>query len=180
MKRPTEVRLIDLRKSFGETGAVKDVSLTIERGDFFTFLGPSGCGKTTILRMITGFTRPDSGKILFDHLEVNEIPPWKREVGMVFQNYALWPHLSVFDNVAFGLRERGFSKSTIAEKTYRALAMVNLEGLAKRRPWELSVGQQQRVALARTLVIEPRLLLLDEPLSNLDAKRRVQRRQALA
>ena len=179
MKQATEVRLINLRKAFGETEAVKKVNLTIERGDFFTFLGPSGCGKTTILRMIAGFTRPDQGKILFDEAQVNDVPPWKRDVGMVFQNYALWPHLSIFDNVAFGLRERNLSRSVVSERTHRALDMVNLKGLEKRRPSELSGGQQQRVALARTLVIEPRLLLLDEPLSNLDAKLRIQMRQEL-
>ena len=177
--QPTEVRLVDLRKSFGEVEAVKEVNLTIERGDFFTFLGPSGCGKTTILRMIAGFTRPDGGSILFDEKEVMDVPPWKRDVGMVFQNYALWPHLSVFENVAFGLKERNLSKSVVQEKTRRALIMVNLAGLEKRRPSELSGGQQQRVALARTLVIEPRLLLLDEPLSNLDAKLRIQMRHEL-
>lgn len=177
--KATEVRLVDLRKSFEEVEAVKDVNLTIERGDFFTFLGPSGCGKTTILRMIAGFTIPDEGKILFDDIEINEVPPWKRDVGMVFQNYALWPHLSVFENVAFGLKERDLPKSTVQEKTRQALSMVNLEGLEKRRPSELSGGQQQRVALARTLVIEPKLLLLDEPLSNLDAKLRIQMRHEL-
>ncbi len=179
MTQATEVQLIDLKKSFGEVEAVKGVTLTIERGDFFTFLGPSGCGKTTILRMIAGFTRPDAGKILFDGEEVNEIPPWKRNVGMVFQNYALWPHLSVFENVAFGLKERNLPKSVIRDKTLKALAMVDLEGMERRRPSELSGGQQQRVALARTLVIEPRLLLLDEPLSNLDAKLRIQMRHEL-
>lgn len=177
--KATEVRLINLKKSFGETEAVKDVNLTIERGDFFTFLGPSGCGKTTILRMIAGFTRPDQGKVFFDEMEVNDVPPWKKNVGMVFQNYALWPHLSVLENVAFGLKERNLPKSIVQEKTRQALAIVNLEGLEKRRPSELSGGQQQRVALARTLVIEPRLLLLDEPLSNLDAKLRIQMRHEL-
>lgn len=179
MNQATEVRLINLKKSFGETEAVKDVNLIIERGDFFTFLGPSGCGKTTILRMIAGFTRPDSGGILFDGKEINDVPPWKRDVGMVFQNYALWPHMSVFENVAFGLKERSLPKSMVQEKTRKALVMVNLEGLERRRPSELSGGQQQRVALARTLVIEPRLLLLDEPLSNLDAKLRIQMRHEL-
>jgi len=179
MNQATEVRLINLKKSFGETEAVKDVNLIIERGDFFTFLGPSGCGKTTILRMIAGFTRPDSGGILFDGKEISDVPPWKRDVGMVFQNYALWPHMSVFENVAFGLKERSLPKSMVQEKTRKALVMVNLEGLEKRRPSELSGGQQQRVALARTLVIEPRLLLLDEPLSNLDAKLRIQMRHEL-
>jgi spermidine/putrescine ABC transporter ATP-binding subunit len=179
MNQATEVQLIDLRKSFGEVEAVKGVNLTIERGDFFTFLGPSGCGKTTILRMIAGFVTPDSGEILFDGKEMNDVPPWKRDVGMVFQNYALWPHMSVFENVAFGLKERNLPKSIVQKKTHQALSMVNLEGLEKRRPSELSGGQQQRVALARTLVIEPRLLLLDEPLSNLDAKLRIQMRHEL-
>ncbi|MBM4338485.1 MAG: ABC transporter ATP-binding protein [Deltaproteobacteria bacterium] len=179
MSKATEVRLVALRKSFGEVEAVKDVNLTIGRGDFFTFLGPSGCGKTTVLRMIAGFAIPDQGKILFDEKVVNDIPPWKRDVGMVFQNYALWPHLTVFENVAFGLKERDLPKSTVQEKTLKALGMVNLSGLEKRRPSELSGGQQQRVALARTLVIEPKLLLLDEPLSNLDAKLRIQMRLEL-
>jgi iron(III) transport system ATP-binding protein len=179
MNHTTEVRLLNLKKSFQDVEAVKDVCLTIEGGDFFTFLGPSGCGKTTILRMIAGFTRPDGGQIFFGDRLVNDIPPWERNVGMVFQNYALWPHMSVFENVAFGLKERKLPKSAVQEKTGQALAMVNLEGLEKRRPSELSGGQQQRVALARTLVIEPQLLLLDEPLSNLDAKLRLQMRQEL-
>ncbi len=179
MKQATGVRLIDLKKRFGETEAVKEVNLSIERGDFFTFLGPSGCGKTTILRMIAGFARPDQGTILFDGEEVNDVPPWKRDVGMVFQNYALWPHLSVFENVAFGLKERNLARAIVSERTHRALSIVNLEGLERRKPSELSGGQQQRVALARTLVIEPRLLLLDEPLSNLDAKLRIQMRHEL-
>ena len=179
MNKATEVRLINLWKKFGEVEAVRDVNLMIEEGDFFTFLGPSGCGKTTLLRMIAGFARPDQGTIFFDEVEVKDVPPWKRNVGMVFQNYALWPHLSVFENVAFGLKERNLLKSIIQEKTHQALSMVNLEGLEKRRPSELSGGQQQRVALARTLVIEPRLLLLDEPLSNLDAKLRIQMRHEL-
>ena len=177
--KATEVRLIGLEKRFGEVEAVRDVNLFIRGGDFFTFLGPSGCGKTTLLRMIAGFTRPDRGVIHFDGVEVQDVPPWKRNVGMVFQNYALWPHLSVFENVAFGLKERNLPKSVVSESTHRALSVVNLEGMEKRRPSELSGGQQQRVALARTLVIEPRLLLLDEPLSNLDAKLRVQMRQEL-
>jgi iron(III) transport system ATP-binding protein len=179
MNKATKVRLINLWKKFGEVEAVKDVNLMIGGGDFFTFLGPSGCGKTTLLRMIAGFTRPDQGTIFFDEVEVKDVPPWERNVGMVFQNYALWPHLSVFENVAFGLKERNLPKSMTQEKTRQALSMVNLEGLEKRRPSELSGGQQQRVALARTLVIEPRLLLLDEPLSNLDAKLRIQMRHEL-
>jgi spermidine/putrescine ABC transporter ATP-binding subunit len=179
MNKATEVRLVNLWKKFGEVEAVKNVNLIVERGDFYTFLGPSGCGKTTLLRIIAGFTKPDKGSVFFDGTEVQDVPPWKRNVGMVFQNYALWPHLSVFENVAFGLKERNLPKSLVLEKTHQALSMVNLQGLEKRRPSELSGGQQQRVALARTLVIEPRLLLLDEPLSNLDAKLRVQMRHEL-
>ena len=177
--KAAEVRIENLSKKFGELYAVKDVNLHIQKGDFYTFLGPSGCGKTTLLRMIAGFTTPDEGDIYFDEQRVNDIPPWERDVGMVFQSYALWPHLSVFDNIAFGLRERKVPKAVIREKVNAALKMVNLEGLEKRRPSQLSGGQQQRVALARTLVIEPRLLLLDEPLSNLDAKLRVQMRNEL-
>lgn len=121
--KATEVRLINLWKKFGEVEAVRDVNLKIEGGDFFTFLGPSGCGKTTLLRMIAGFTRPDQGTIFFDEVKVKDVPPWKRDVGMVFQNYALWPHLSVFENVAFGLKERNLPKSIIQEKTHHALSM---------------------------------------------------------
>jgi len=174
-----EVRIENLSKRFGELYAVKDVNLHIQKGDFYTFLGPSGCGKTTLLRMIAGFTTPDEGDIYFDEQRINDIPPWERNVGMVFQSYALWPHMSIFDNIAFGLRERKVPKADIQDKVYAALKMVNLAGLEKRRPSQLSGGQQQRVALARTLVIEPRLLLLDEPLSNLDAKLRIQMRNEL-
>lgn len=177
--KAAEVRIENLSKRFGELYAVKDVNLRIRRGDFYTFLGPSGCGKTTLLRMIAGFTTPDEGDIYFDEQRINDVPPWERNVGMVFQSYALWPHMSVFDNIAFGLRERKVPKAATQEKVYAALKMVNLEGLEKRRPSQLSGGQQQRVALARTLVIEPRLLLLDEPLSNLDAKLRIQMRNEL-
>jgi len=174
-----EVHIEHLSKRFGELYAVKDVNLHIQKGDFYTFLGPSGCGKTTLLRMVAGFTTPDEGDIYFDEQRINDVPPWERNVGMVFQSYALWPHMSVFDNIAFGLRERKIPKADIQDKVYAALKMVNLEGLEKRRPSQLSGGQQQRVALARTLVIEPRLLLLDEPLSNLDAKLRIQMRNEL-
>lgn len=177
--KATEVRIENLSKKFGNLYAVKDVSLHIQQGDFYTFLGPSGCGKTTLLRMIAGFTTPDGGDIYFDDQRVNDTPPWERNVGMVFQSYALWPHMSVFENIAFGLRERKVAKSAIRAKVNAALQMVNLKGMEKRRPSQLSGGQQQRIALARTLVIEPRLLLLDEPLSNLDAKLRVQMRNEL-
>ena len=179
MNQSIEVRTENLRKQFGDVQAVKDANLHIAKGEFYTFLGPSGCGKTTLLRMLAGFTSADSGSIYFDDQIVNDIPPWKRNVGMVFQNYALWPHMNVFENIAFGLRERGIAKSEIQGRVERSLKMVNLEGHDKRRPSQLSGGQQQRVALARTLVTEPGLLLLDEPLSNLDAKLRVQMREEL-
>ena len=169
-----EIRISHLSKQFGDLYAVQNVSLHIQKGDFYTFLGPSGCGKTTLLRMIAGFTQPDTGDILFDNQRVNDLPPWKRDVGMVFQNFALWPHLSVFDNIAFGLRERKLQKPLVREKVYGALQLVDLEGVEYRRPSQLSGGQQQRVALARTLIVEPRALLLDEPLSSLDARLRVQ------
>jgi len=174
-----EVRIEHLSKRFGELYAVKDVSLHIQKGSFYTFLGPSGCGKTTLLRMVAGFTIPEEGDIYFDQQRVNDVPPWERNVGMVFQSYALWPHMTVFENVAFGLKERKIPKSSLQDKVYAALEMVNLGGMEKRRPSQLSGGQQQRVALARTLVIEPQLLLLDEPLSNLDAKLRIQMRNEL-
>ena len=174
-----EVRIEHISKRFGELYAVKDVSLRVRKGDFYTFLGPSGCGKTTLLRMVAGFTAPEKGHIYFDDERVNDMPPWERNIGMVFQSYALWPHMTVFSNIAFGLKERKVPKSSIQDKVYAALKMVNLEGMEKRRPSQLSGGQQQRVALARTLVIEPRLLLLDEPLSNLDAKLRIQMRNEL-
>lgn len=179
MLKAAEVRIENLNKKFGDLYAVKDVDLHIQKGDFYTFLGPSGCGKTTLLRMVAGFTVPDEGDIYFDDQRVNNVPPWERNVGMVFQSYALWPHMTVFENIAFGLKERKVPKPSVQDKVYDALKMVNLEGMEKRRPSQLSGGQQQRVALARTLVIEPRLLLLDEPLSNLDAKLRIQMRNEL-
>ena len=166
-------------KRYTTQWAVYQVSLRIERGEFFTFLGPSGCGKTTLLRMIAGFVSPDEGIVYLDGESVNTVPPWKRNVGMVFQSYALWPHMNVFDNVAFGLRERKQNRLEIQRKVADALKQVALEGTAERRPSQLSGGQQQRVALARTLVIQPRVLLLDEPLSNLDAKLRVEMRLEL-
>ncbi|MDP6778873.1 MAG: ABC transporter ATP-binding protein [Candidatus Latescibacteria bacterium] len=178
-QKAAEIRIDHLTKRFGDLTAVRDVSLHIGKGDFFTFLGPSGCGKTTLLRMIAGFTRPDAGDIFFDDQRVNDLPPWRRQVGMVFQNFALWPHMSAFDNVAFGLRERRLPKGEIRERAIAALEMVELGGMEDRRPSQLSGGQQQRVALARTLVVEPRGLLLDEPLSSLDAKLRVQMRNEL-
>jgi iron(III) transport system ATP-binding protein len=172
----SEVRLDNVGKRFGDLWAVRGTTLTVAPGDFYTFLGPSGCGKTTVLRMIAGFARPDEGQVRLDGIVMNAVPPWKRDVGLVFQSYALWPHLSVFENVAFGLRERRVPRAEAGRRVQEALGMVNLEGMGDRRPSQLSGGQQQRVALARTLVIQPRVLLLDEPLSNLDAKLRAQMR----
>ena len=170
--KAAEVRLENLGKRYGDLWAVRGIELTIERGEFYTLLGPSGCGKTTLLRAIAGFLPPDEGTVFLDGEPVNHVPPWKRGLGMVFQNYALWPHMTVFENVAFGLRERKFDRKQIEKKVSEALELVNLKGTEGRRPSQLSGGQQQRVALARTLVIQPRALLLDEPLSNLDANLR--------
>ena len=176
MMQPAEVRLDGIGKSYGEQWVVRDVNLHIRRGEFFTFLGPSGCGKTTLLRIIAGFVFPDEGTVSLDGQPVNHVPPWQRNVGLVFQNYALWPHMTVFENVAFGLRERKVARSEIEPRVMETLKQVDLQGTENRRPSQLSGGQQQRVALARTLVIQPRLLLLDEPLSNLDAKLRIDMR----
>jgi ABC-type Fe3+/spermidine/putrescine transport system ATPase subunit len=177
--RAAEIDLREVGKRYGALWAVRDVSLTVVPGEFFTLLGPSGCGKTTVLRMIAGFLEPDAGEIRLDGRSVAGLPPWKRDLGLVFQNYALWPHLNVFEHVAFGLRERRTPRAELRERVEDALRMVGLEALAARRPAQLSGGQQQRVALARTLVLRPRALLLDEPLSNLDARLRAQMRTEL-
>jgi spermidine/putrescine ABC transporter ATP-binding subunit len=171
-----QVKLENIGKRYGALWAVRHVDLEIARGEFYTLLGPSGCGKTTLLRTIAGFISPDEGTVFLDGEPVTHIPPWKRNLGMVFQNYALWPHLTVFDNVAFGLKERKVPRREIEPRVMQALEQVGLKGTEKRRPSQLSGGQQQRVALARTLVIQPRVLLLDEPLSNLDAKLRQEMR----
>jgi spermidine/putrescine transport system ATP-binding protein len=166
------VALEGTTKSFGSVKAVDDVSVSVDEGEFFSLLGPSGCGKTTSLRMIAGFERPDAGRILIGETDVTETPPHRRPVNTVFQSYALFPHLSVGDNVAFGLR---FAKVDKRERTRRvgeALELVQLAGYETRKPHQLSGGQQQRVALARALILEPALLLLDEPLGALDAKLR--------
>ncbi len=168
------IHLKDAVKRFGTLEAVSRVSLDIEDGELFTLLGPSGCGKTTILRLIGGFHRPDRGEIYFGEKEVSAIPPYQRNIGMVFQNYALWPHMTIFENVAYGLKLKKAPKSDISTRVGRIFSMVNLTGLEKRYPGQLSGGQQQRVALARALVLNPDVLLLDEPLSNLDAKIRQQ------
>ena len=169
----TQVKIENIQKKYGNVAVLKGVNLVIEPGEFFTLLGPSGCGKTTLLRTIAGFLTQDSGSIYFDGECIDAMPAHKRNTGMVFQNYAIFPHLNVFDNVAYGLRNRKFSRQEIEDKVANAVRLVRLEGLEKRMPRELSGGQQQRVVLARAMVIEPRVLLMDEPLSNLDAKLRV-------
>ena len=176
-KVSVECRNISL--SYGKTEVLKDLNIVIEPGEFFALLGPSGSGKSTLLRLIAGFNRQSQGTLLVDGKDVSSSPPWKRNIGMVFQSYALWPHMTVWNNVAFGLVERKLPRNEIRERTEAALALVGLSQYAKRRPNELSGGQQQRVALARTIVIEPQVLLLDEPLSNLDKKLRVQMRREL-
>jgi iron(III) transport system ATP-binding protein len=163
-------------KRFGQTMALDHVDLRIEAGEIFFLLGPSGCGKTTLLRCVAGFNLPEEGRILFDTEDVTHQPPHLRDTGMMFQSYALWPHLTVAQNVAFGLEERKLPRPEIEQRVREALASVKMEALGGRRIHELSGGQQQRVALARALVIRPRCLLLDEPLSNLDARLRLQMR----
>jgi len=171
--------LNNLSKRFDKTAAVTDVSLEVERGEFFGLLGPSGCGKTTTLRMIAGLEQPDTGSIAFDGNDITNQPAERRGFGMVFQNYALFPHLNVFENVAFGLRARHKSTSEMRERVKGALELVQLPGYEKRRVDELSGGQQQRVAIARAIAIEPALLLFDEPLSNLDVTLREETRGEL-
>ena len=171
-----EIRITDLVKSFGAVRAVDQVTLTIAPGELFFLLGPSGCGKTTLLRAVAGFHQPDAGSIAFGEREVTALPPHQRGTGMVFQSYALWPHMTVAENVAFGLKVRGLSRSATARRVTEALERVHMADRAQARPNQLSGGQQQRVALARALVIEPHCLLLDEPLSNLDAKLRLEMR----
>jgi iron(III) transport system ATP-binding protein len=156
--------------------AVKDVNLSVNKGEFLTFLGPSGCGKTTTLRMIAGFEIPSSGKILMDGSDITNLAANERSIGFVFQNYALFPHMKIFDNVAYGLKVRGIDRVEITKKVREGLALVGLEKSESRYPNQLSGGEQQRVALARVLVLRPRLLLMDEPLSNLDAKLRIHMR----
>lgn len=156
--------------------AVDNVNLTVSPGEFLTFLGPSGCGKTTTLRMVAGFEIPSSGQIIVDGSDITQVPANKRDMGFVFQNYALFPHMTIFENVAYGLRIRGLSGDTLASKVREGLAMVGLGNAEQRYPNQLSGGEQQRVALARVLVLRPKILLMDEPLSNLDAKLRLHMR----
>ena len=174
-----KIELKNLTKRFGEVTAAKNVNLTIKDGEFFTLLGPSGCGKTTTMRIIAGLEFPTEGHVLFDDVDVTNLPSYERNTGMVFQNYALWPHMKVFDNVAYGLNVRKMPQDEVKDKVREALENVKLGGMEDRFPTQLSGGQQQRVALARVLVINPAVLLLDEPLSNLDAKLRVQMREEI-
>src|SRR4051812_15329216 len=171
---PADVTIENVTKRFDDVVAVDDLSLEIERGSFFAMLGPSGCGKTTTLRMIGGFEEPTGGTIYLGDTEVSRLPSYKRDVNTVFQSYALFPHLSIFENVAFGLRRKGVAKSDVKQRVGDALELVDLTGREKRKPSQLSGGQQQRVALARALVNRPRVLLLDEPLGALDLKLRKQ------
>ncbi|MDE2887164.1 MAG: ABC transporter ATP-binding protein [Gemmatimonadota bacterium] len=173
------VRLQGVTKRFGSVVAVECVDIEIERGEFYFLLGPSGCGKTTLLRTVAGFYRPEHGRVFFDDRDVTGVPPEKRNTGMVFQNYALWPHMTVWQNVEYGLSLRDIAPRKRADRIRRALQMVRMEGYRDRSPNQLSGGQQQRVALARALVIEPDVVLLDEPLSNLDARLRLEMREQI-
>jgi len=175
----TAITIKNLTKYFGSTAAVNGVDLTINSGELFFLLGPSGCGKTTLLRMIAGFIEPSAGSISFGDHDVTHLPPNKRNAGMVFQSYALWPHMTVADNVAYGLEVRKTPAAEKQERVEAALRSVRMEEYASRKPNQLSGGQQQRVALARALVIKPTVLLLDEPLSNLDAKLRLEMRSEI-
>lgn len=168
----SDVSIKQVSKAFGDFRVLKDVDLEIKKGEFFSLLGPSGCGKTTLLRIIAGFEHPDSGLVLLDGSDVLPLPPNKRHLNTVFQNYALFPHLSVFDNIAFPLRLRKESEAVIKEEVFKYIKLVELEGHAHKKPAQLSGGQKQRVAIARALINEPSVLLLDEPLSALDAKLR--------
>jgi putative spermidine/putrescine transport system ATP-binding protein len=174
------LRLAGLEKRYGATVAVAGIDLEVGEGEFVTLLGPSGCGKTTTLGLIAGFFPPTRGEITLKGRPVADLPPFRRDIGVVFQDYALFPHMTAGENVAFGLKMRNFSKNEIASRVHETLDLVQLAGLAERRPLELSGGQRQRVALARALVIRPALLLLDEPLSNLDLKLREEMRIEIA
>ena len=176
----TALRLIGLEKYYGDNLAVAGIDLDVRDGEFLTLLGPSGCGKTTTLGLVAGFFPPSAGEVWIAGRAVTALPPFRRDIGVVFQDYALFPHLSVAQNIAFGLRMRNVAKAEIARRVAEAIALVKLGGLDERRPHELSGGQRQRVALARALVIRPKILLLDEPLSNLDLKLREEMRLEIA
>ena len=173
------IRIEHLTKRFGETAALEDVTLEVRSEELFFLLGPSGCGKTTLLRLLAGFYQADEGEIWFGNKPMNGVPPHRRNTGMVFQNYALWPHLSVAENVAYGLEARSVGADEKQARVAEALRIVQMDAYARRMPNQLSGGQQQRVALARALVIQPDVLLLDEPLSNLDAKLRLEMREEI-
>lgn len=166
------IKCVDISKKFGSTVAVNHVNLDVKNRELVTLLGPSGCGKTTTLRIIAGLCHPDTGDVYFDEMRVTDLPPYKREIGFVFQRIALFPHMNVYDNVAFGLKLRRYPKEEIKRRVEEALSIVRLRGLEKRRIDQLSGGQAQRVEIARVLVTDPKILLFDEPLSNLDAKLR--------
>jgi len=173
------LEISQLQKHFGSHTAVHDFSISVEQGEFVTFLGPSGCGKTTILRMLAGFEAPSAGGIVFDGRDVTQVPTNRRNVGMVFQSYALFPNMTVAENIGFGLKVAGASQNDIAARVREMLKLIKLDALAERYPWQMSGGQQQRVALARAIANRPKVLLLDEPLSALDAKIRIALREEI-
>ncbi|MGD8190613.1 ABC transporter ATP-binding protein [Brevibacillus ginsengisoli] len=179
MTKKIDVELVNIQKRFQNNIVVNDFNLQIEQGEFISFLGPSGCGKTTTLNMIAGFLEPDEGDLFIKGQRMNGVPPYKRELGMVFQTYSLFPHMTVAENIAYGLKLRKVGKTEMHERVKRVLELVKLPHVADRYPKQLSGGQRQRIAIARALVIEPSLLLLDEPLSNLDAKLREELRDEL-
>ena len=175
----TDIHIDGLVKTFGSTRAVDGISLTVGSGEMFFLVGPSGCGKTTLLRMLAGFSAPDSGRIRFGSEDVTALPPNQRDIGMVFQGYALWPHMTIAENINFGLKMRKVPKAEAEKRVAEVIEMTGLAGMSDRKPNALSGGQQQRVAVARAIVLEPQVLLFDEPLSNLDAKLRRQVREEI-
>lgn len=179
MSETSFLELKNVCKYFGDIKAVDNISISIKRGELISFIGPSGCGKTTLLRTIGGFNKQDAGEIILDNEKVDTLPPEKRSTGMVFQNYALFPHMTVYDNVAYGLKQMKVSKKVRHDRIMTALSQVELDNYGDRKPKELSGGQQQRVAIARCLVLQPKVLLLDEPLSNLDANLRIALREEI-
>ncbi|HPP66342.1 MAG TPA: ABC transporter ATP-binding protein [bacterium] len=179
MNNVTKLCISNIIKKYDSGCVVNNVSISVKKGEFFALLGPSGSGKTTLLRIIAGFVKPDSGRVMIENKDITDLPPNQRNTAMVFQNFSLWPHMNVFENVAFGLRLRKMPIHTIKEKVYNILSMVQLTDFVWKKPQYLSGGQQQRIALARALVIEPDILLLDEPLSNLDAHLRDELRQEI-
>ena len=175
----SEIKIINAKKIYHDVPVIENLNITIPKGSLFTLLGPSGCGKTTLLRMIAGFNSIEGGEFYFDDIKINNMEPSKRNIGMVFQNYAIFPHLTVRDNVAFGLKQKKVPKEELIQQTNKYLELMQIAQYADRKPDKLSGGQQQRVALARALAVNPSVLLMDEPLSNLDAKLRLDMRQAI-